>query len=381
MMNSKTWIKAWFITLLIIFMPIIGGFNYVVDPYDLYESNILNKPKIKQVGKIRLLKASKIRQIEPSSICLGTSRTEYAYDPNHAYFIKPSYNFATSGSSMYENSVYFKSALEEGNLKKVLLVVDYIMFNHPQQQANLDFESYFKHHKIYSLLFSTDVLKDSLLTLKGGEHSLILLSNGQREHTHNWKNILKSGGHLETMKKDDAQYYKEYPVNYTYKDTNQKSFPHFEEVVELCYRHKIELDIILGPSHIRQWEALDYYLGYDTWLQWKKDLVIAVDKIASQYNKKQFRMVDFSVYHDLTAEKVPKDKNIKMKYHWDSNHYKNELGNIVLNKLVGNSQYEGFGVGLTLDNIDRHLEEQKIKRKLFIDTQQFQLEVWGNPKS
>jgi len=377
--NSKKWIKI--VLVLSVFVSgFIGMINYTIDPYGLYDTKYFNFDKIKQSNKMRLIKAIKTKEIKPTSICLGTSRTEYGYDPTHKYFIKPSYNLATSGSSMYENNLNFKYALNQGNLKKVLLVVDYRMLNNKTQKSVQDFESYFENKNIYNLLFSIDVLKDSLLTIKGGDNSSIYLDNGQREHNHNWKNILKNGGHFETMKKDEKTYYKDYPTNYTYKDTKKKSFPDFEEIVKLCYENNIELDIIFGASHIRQWEALNYYLGYDKWLQWKKDVLISVNKIANQHNKKQFIIMDFSVYHKLTAEKVPTDKNTKMKYHWESSHYKNELGKIVLDRLIGDSEYTDFGVELNLENIDKHLKQQEINRHKFIDVEKYQIEVFGKVK-
>jgi hypothetical protein len=378
-MNGEKWIQI-VLVLTILCIGFIGIFNYVIDPYKIYNTKYFNFDKIKQPSKIALVKTIKTKEIKPTSISLGTSRTEYGYDPTHKYFIKPSYNLATSGSSVYENMLNFKYALKQGNLKKVLLVVDYRMFNNPTQKNVHDFESYFNDKNIYSLLFSIDVLKDSLLTIKGVENGHTFLDNGQREHNHNWKNILKNGGHLETMKKDEEKYYKDYPVNYRYKDTNKKSFPDFEEIVKLCYENSIELDIIFGASHIRQWEALNYYLGYSKWLQWKKDVVLSVNKIAKQQNKKQFRIMDFSVYHELTAEKIPTDKNTMMKYHWEASHYKNELGLIVLDRLVGDSGYNDFGMELNLQNINEHLKQQEIKRHKFIDVEKYQKEVFGKLK-
>ena len=119
-MNSKKWIKILSI-LCILGFGFVGGINYLVDPYRLYKTNIF-KSKPEQSNKIRLIKALKTKEIKPTSISLGTSRTEYGYDPTHNYFTKPSYNLATSGSSMYENLLNFKYALKQGNLKKVLLV-------------------------------------------------------------------------------------------------------------------------------------------------------------------------------------------------------------------------------------------------------------------
>jgi len=378
-MNSKKWIK-----IVLVLSIFVGGFvgiiNYVIDPYGLYDTKYFNFVKTQKSAKMRLIKAIKTKEIKPVSVCLGTSRTEYGYDPTHKYFTKPSYNLAVASASMYEERLNFQNALKQGNLKKVLLVVDYRMFNEPKQKDIYDFESYFDNKNIYSLLFSIDTLKDSL-TIKGGGSGPIFLYNGQREHNHNWKNILKNGGHLETMKKDEKTYYKDYPTNYTYKDTGKKSFPDFEYIVKRCYENNITLDIIFGPSHTRQWEALNWYLGFDTWLKWKKDVVLSVNKIANQENKKQFRIMDFSVYHKLTAEKVPTDKNTKMKYYWESSHYKHELGLIVLDRLVGDSEFKDFGVELNLENIDKHLKQQEINRHKFIDVEKYQIEVFGKIKN
>ena len=378
-MTNKRFIKFVLIGLFL-GMAFVGGVNYLVDPYGLYKSNFITKSKIKQSEKIRLIKALKTQEIKPISICLGTSRTEYGYDPTHKYFTKPSYNLGVSSASMYEARLYFEWALKQGNLKKVLLVADYRMFNVSNQTNIADLETYFDKPNIYKYIISFDTFKDSLQTLKGGENTSIYLENWQREHNHNWQNILKYGGHLETMKKDEKNYYKGYPTNYTYKDTGNKSFPDFEKIVQLCYENNIKLDIVFGPSHIRQWEALDYYLGYENWLQWKKDVVVSVNKIANRQNKKQFRIMDFSVYHPLTAEKVPADKNVQMKWHWEASHYKNELGLIVLDRLAGYSGHRDFGIELNLDNIDTHLKQQKIDRKNFIDVEKYQIEVFGKLK-
>ena len=86
--------------------------------------------------------------------------------------------------------------------------------------------------------------------------------------------------------------------------------------------------------------------------------------------------MDFSVYHKLTAEKVPVNSDIKMRYHWESSHYKNELGHIVLNRLIGDSKYKNFGIKLNLQNIDKHLKQQKINRYKFINVKKYQMEIF-----
>jgi hypothetical protein len=378
-MIAKKWIKKFlFISILAILST--GLINYVVDPYRIFNTDIVKKPKIKQSKKIRQTKAIRTKDKKPSSIVLGTSRTEMAYDPNHQYFTKPSYNLATPGSSMYESKLNFINALKQGNLKRVLLVADFVMFNSKKQKWISDYETYFEDVDMKKFLFSREVLVDSIMTIKGGEHATIYYENGQTVHNYNLVGILREGGHLKKMKEYENGFYSGYPTNYTYKDTKEKTFPDFEEIVKLCYENDIELDIIFGPNHIRAWESLNYHLGYDKWLNYKKDIVLSVNKIAQQFNKKQFRIMDFAIYHRFTAEKIPTDKSVTMDYHWEHSHYKNALGHLVLDRLEGNSKYIDFGVELNIDNIENHLKQLEIDRHKFIDVEKYQIEVFGELK-
>lgn len=377
-MSSKKWIKKWFL-ILFISIPIIIIFNYIVDPYGIYNMNLFSSKPL-QADKMRLVKVLKINELNPKSIILGTSRAEYGYDPNHEYFLKPAYNFATSGSSMYENLLNFKHALKNKNLKKVLLVLDYRMFNNLTQKSVSEFEEYFESNFIYKLLFNVDVLKDSLKTIKNQKNKSGYLENGQKEHNSNWNFILSKGGHFNVMKYDESKYYKNYSTKYEYGDTKNNSFDDFNAFLDLAYSNNLEVDIIFGPSHVRQWESLDYFLDYDLWLKWKKDIVYLINEVANKHKKKEFKVIDFSVYHALTSEKIPKNKKSKMTYYWESSHYKNSLGLIVLNKLNKSSKFNDFGIELNLKNIDSHLEKQKLNRKKYINSNDYQLEIWGKIK-
>lgn len=365
-MNEKKWILS-FISLTIIITFSIFSLNYIIDPYGIYNNNYIQLDKIKQEDKIRLTKAIKLKDLKPQSICLGSSRAEAGYDPTHSYFLKPSLNLAVPGGSIYESYLYLKNSINQGNLKKVLLVADHIMFHSKQREVD-DIEEYFKDNP-YQHFFSIDMFKDSLLTLKGTNSLYVkYLNNGQRVHNYNQKRIDKYGGHLKLMNKNESIYYKNRTTDYKYYDTKNDSFQDFINIIHLCYQNNIELDIIFGPSHIRQWEAFNYYHNINKWLQWKKDIVITVNKISKVYDKKPFRVFDFSVYHKLTSETVPTDSNINMTYFWEGSHYKNALGQIVLDRLDGKSYFNDFGKELNIDNIQQHIYQLQIDREKYIDT-------------
>lgn len=182
------------------------------------------------------------------------------------------------------------------------------------------------------------------------------------------------------MNKDEEKYYQKSDFKYNsniYQDTKKDSFEDFRKILELCYKNSIKLDIIFGPSHIRQWEAYDYYQDIETWYKWKKDVVLFVAKIADEQEKTPYRIMDFSVYHELTAETVPTNPKEKMKYHWEASHYKKELGDIVLDRLLDISPYKDFGVELNIQNIDNHIQNLREDRVKFIDTEAYRKEVFN----
>ncbi len=366
-MKSTKWIKIFFGLTLLVFL-IIAIFNYLIDPYGIYrDSDIFKFPKVLQSKKNAQIKIIKTKMIKPVSIVLGSSRAEFGYDPNHDFFLKPAYNLANSGSSMYQNKLNYKLALGEGNLKRVLLVADYRMFNSRNQKTIHDLESYYNINR-YSYLFSISLIKDSIKTVLASIDDVIDLyySNGQIDHYDHYRYIQNEGGYYQAMLNHENNYYKDYPTNYIYSDTGNKSFPDFEYIIESCYRNNIELYIIFGPSNVRQWEVLDYFLGYENLLKWKKDIVSTVDFFAHKYKENPFKVFDFSVYHNFTTEIFSPNK--EMKYFWDSSHYKNELGLIVLDRLIDKSPFKDFGVELNILNIDNHLENLKKDRLKFLDS-------------
>ena len=126
-MSSKKFLKVVF-GLLFLGVLFVGGVNYIVDPYGIYNTNFFKNKPFSGLH-MRIVKAVKTEYVKPNSIILGTSRAEVAINPNHEYFIKPAYNLAVSGSTLYESKLFLQNAIKTGKLKQVLLVADWRMFN------------------------------------------------------------------------------------------------------------------------------------------------------------------------------------------------------------------------------------------------------------
>ena len=241
-MNSTQWLSKFFflITFISIFIIIL---NYIVDPYGIYKTNFFPY-KLSQDKIIRLIKVVRVNDIKPSSIILGNSRAEAGFDPEHKYFEQPSYNLAVSGGTLYESLHYLEYAIKQGNLKNVLLVADWEMFNDIIKKTP-DFDDYFDE-SFYKYLFDISVLKNSISTIFNKNHINPYLENGLR---YTDSSMVPENGHLFASikyEKADKNYLN---VNNTYLGTQRSSFDDFKSILEICYKNDTYGDPLINDHH------------------------------------------------------------------------------------------------------------------------------------
>jgi len=386
MQKSKDYLK-----MLVILMPVFViatiSFNWFMNPYGIYES-----PKIEGVNKLkpefythlRMAKAWAVYKQKPDGIILGTSRSEYGLNPNHpGWNSELVYNLALFGCNLYEALRYFQHAHAIKPQKQVILAIDFLMFDifrpnlfdfeesrlfvDPEGHVNPQLSS----EKLLTLI-SIDTFFGSINTLK--KQKIVLsemhLPNGQLHWNAPSKGIRQSGGHrrsFQSTENNAINYGWFHPLRNQYRFTNpktgQSTLDYFRTFLNIAYRDNVDLRILTSPSHARLWEAL-YIVGlWPQFEQWKREIVRINEEIAKHYQKPPFPLWDFTGYNSLTTETVPPldDAKTEMKWYWESSHYKNALGEVVLDRVFEYQHPErvvpdDFGVLLTSKNIDEHLK-------------------------
>lgn len=109
--------------------------------------------------------------------------------------------------------------------------------------------------------------------------------------------------------------------------------------------------------------------------EWKRALVRIVDENpASQASAAPVELWDFSGYNEITVEPVPaaSDKGRSMHWYWEAGHYKREVGELALARMLRSSGEDGpapaaFGVKLSGQNIDRHLTAIRDGQRKYAD--------------
>ena len=150
------------------------------------------------------------------------------------------------------------------------------------------------------------------------------------------------------------------------------SLDYIRKIVEFCRQENINLKILLTPSHAHQLEISAATGEWPSIENGKRALVkILADDAARHPDKQSFPLFDFSRYSNITMEPLPAaGTHEEMKFYWDSSHFKDNVGDVVLDQLLNNSSQnrsipDNFGVLLTADNIEGSLIQTREAQTLY----------------
>lgn len=344
-----------------IFLPmlLVGGVNWIIDPYDIFKPPYwgkLNHNKVSKDDHDRLYKAVDVMRIKPLTIILGSSRTKQGLNPEHpALSNQPAYNLGLNGTNIYESLHYLQHTIKnQPNLKTVVIGIDFFMFNEyrttpPTFSENRLEKTHINLKDSIDSLFSLDSVLNSkntiIASLDKPQGDRQFGSKGFFPHTRT------QDGKTQWRFKDSILQYFALNPNYT---LSQSHLSDFKALVKLCQENNIELKVFISPSHAIEWEILRQSGQWEIFEQWKRELV----KITPVW--------DFSGYNSITTEKI---KPI-MKNYADHSHYTVPIGNLVLDKILSYHPEQvptDFGILMTRENIEQHLQQVRDTQKVWLE--------------
>ena len=365
-MNSKKWIKI-FLIFSITPVLFLAGFNWLVDPYSVFQNSNIGKYRTNEItSHLRLFKAIAIRHQSADILLFGDSQIEHGI--NSDILSKETnmtvFNASFSSMTIYEFRKYLEVAIKTNKPKVVVAGLQ--MYDFTSKKYNDDYKDEYLSNKFYTnkIIFSLDTTKSSSHTLKSyfSKKPLDRLSNGL------WIDDSKESYHKRFIANEKHYIYDNAPLLHKFNyDDNTSTFIEYKKILELCHENNIKLILFISPSHARQWEATAVGNGWKTFEEWKRKLVFINEQVAKEQRVKPFDIWDFSGYYLLTTEEIPTKSNVKMKYYYESSHYTPALGNIVLDRMFdgnysGGQNYPDFGVKITSQNIEAHLSDLRIQR-------------------
>ena len=347
--------------------------NLVVDPFGVVGIPAIagitsEKPEVKH--KPRLHKAHAVARYEPTALILGSSRAEVGLDPDHvAWNGERTYNLALSGPSMYETWRYFQHGLAAGPVERAVIAVDFFMFNVNRQPAvtfneerladdiSVDPRLSTTLADLPVAVLSLDTSIAAVKTLLGQSSETWIAENGLRP-AEAMESRLGGGQRLRFERSVSANVKAIYAGFALWDDDGRSgALDAFNALLSDARANGIGLTFVIGPSHAWQWEALDELGLWPRFEEWKRTLVAALAAEAAGSGRAPFALWDFSGYSTYTTEPVPAldETEARMRWHWDSSHYSQALGDLVLDVALGGASVPGLGSELTEASVDAEL--------------------------
>lgn len=394
MKNKKQFIKAIFFTIIFI-LTLTGLTNFIVDPFDSFQIiNIdglnTNKPALYTNNSVA--KARNVNKLKPVSLVLGNSRSEVGINPDSDLWRGagyPRFNLSLASGDIADALTFLKFANTIQPVKHVILTADFLMFKADRvttknretkrkDRLNQFYEDEGPTVSWFYSLFSLDALKASLHTLgiQDSTREYRYTRNGMRSYRILEFEQQRSGHHRmfeqsEKYFKNEKFYEKIDNDHYLFsaKTRTAPGLDAFQELLEMCNKNNIELVIFISPVHARQLNLIKQYKNWEEFENWKRTLVdIMHNANQNRAPDQQIALWDFSGYNAITTEMVPVtgDNKTKMKWYWESSHYKEITGDIILKRMFNHPLpapvADDFGVRLTKENIESHINRINSKR-------------------
>ncbi len=370
-------------TTLVIAIVAVGLFNVFVDPLGVFGS-----PHVAQINVIKpyldhhreLARYQKAYRLCPNTGIFGNSRAEIGFDPespmleNHGM---TAFNHAipgTGASTSLRQIIWLKDA--KCFPKTIFLGVEFFDFlggsepqslptlaTHPAPQRDARFFA--------ESVFSITGLRDSLATLLLQRSRYPATSTDRGFNPlFNYIPEVEQSGHY-TLFRQRAE---ENVRNWTRKPLQLRpqkgGVSDDEALIDAILAQAVQggstTYIIIYPSHAEIRMMIERLGMGQFFADWKR-LVVGIAEINSDQGGK-VEVWDFSGVSPETLEAIPTrgDRKTHLNYYWEAGHFKKELGNLVIDRLLG--KQNDFGIKLDSGNIESWLAEDRHRVQTLINT-------------
>lgn len=362
------------LTTLVIVIATVGLFNAFVDPLGVFAS-----PRVSQINFIKpyldhhreLARYQKAYRLCPNTGIFGNSRAEIGFDPESPVLAEhemAAFNHAipgTGASTSLRQIIWLKNA--NCFPKTILLGVEFFDFlggdephslptlaTHPAPQRDARFFA--------ESVFSITGLRDSLTTLllQRSRHPATSTDRGFNP-LFNYIPEVEQSGHY-TLFRQRAE---ENVRNWTRKPLQLRpqkgGLSDDEATVDAILTQATQggstTYIIIYPYHAQIRMMIERLGMGQLFADWKR-LVVGIAELNTDRGGK-VEVWDFSGVAPETLEAIPakSDRKTHLTHYWEAGHFKKELGNLVMERLLG--KQNNFGVKLDSGNIDSWLAEDR----------------------
>lgn len=379
-----------YVTCLTLLVLSIILLNWIVNPYNIYRPPLLKQVQKKPLVSthLRLAKARAVEWKKPQFLILGSSTAETGLNPEFsAWTDANAYNLGLSGANIYEVMRYLQHAQSVTPLKKVVLAVNFFMFNayvnnrddFDESLLNVDADGNknpVSINNIFITLLSYDAIKASIETLKNQDKNNAFKTNGQLHLKYREEQVNQLKGYknnfLYTERFNSLSLLPPPLKIFSFKnpEKNIDTLHYMQKIISICEKNNTELILIIAPEHVRLTETYQLLGLWKLYEQWQQSLVQMISIHNRKYPDFQYNVWGFNKLNEMTTEQLPEknDTQTNMQWFWDPYHFKSQLGDLILASLFEKQNQPDsahFSSILSLETIENELKTNRYELSLW----------------
>jgi len=354
-------------------LALVALLNLWIDPFGAYRAVSSRRFDTyrDEIGS-RTSKAELINRADYDVLLLGSSRTEVAIDPLHPVWAgKKVYNIGLAASSIRELQQVLDFAHATHRAQSVVLFCDFLGLWGPAEmngdfadsRFNVD-RSSIEYHIVNLVGLRSLAASSQVLARWWADKPTSYTPRGRRRHLR----------FNRTVRVQFDKYIRRYLVRFEpladYRPGSAR-LENFRQMLRSCRDNGVDVVVVVLPVHAITLETLRVAGLWPIVEDWKRQLV---DIVEQERGNRAMPMWDFATYNRYSTESLPAsmEDSRKLKWFWDPSHCRSELGDKVLEKVLGSSGAAGphgdFGALITSENIDAHLARVRTAREEYAGT-------------
>lgn len=382
----KRYLALW-LTLVVVLIAAAAALNIVVDPYRLWRDDAgTAKPKAGPNSVVA--KAWGVQRAAPRALILGNSRAEVGFDPALAAWperARPAYNLALPGTGVRTSLDYLRHALAAPGARVTTVVLgldvmDYLVDAKATPAAEMPDARLLgagtpAAHELRRLrdygqaTLTVGALLDSIATLaaRRDPHAADLDAQGFNP-MRDYVKIAADEGYWKLFHQKNqanSRAWLRRPMALDHDDGREGApLADLRRIIALCRERGIDLRLVIYPYHAHLLEIVDATGHWGAFEQWKR-------RVAAIAAETGVPLWDFAGYDAWTGEAVPArgDRRTAMRWYWEAGHFKKELGDLVLARVLSDGGdggdgggTEAFGARLTPADVEARIAAVRAQR-------------------
>jgi len=349
-------------------LVLVSFANWLIDPFGRYWSPTItgfNEVKPASVNRVRVTKAYRAVEVAPEVVLVGNSRVEMGLDPRFSVFSASRvYNIAMPGASVGMQVDYALNTIyATGTVKRLIVGVDFLdflerasFFDQPATDSEepgyrrrllhitaADFEKrWYSWREQASLIFSLDSFYAGLLTFASRNSNPSVIDEYGFNTAQDYVGIIRKEGvnalFVQKITELGANLSSAPRLIASHDGKRYSpSFDHLRRLLDETDKLGIEVTLFINPYHFSYLYLLADVGLIDEFWRWK---VLLTQQLSERAVHAPV-LWDFSIFSDPVLEPVPMDRpKTAMTWYWEPAHYRRELGDRMLEVMLGDVESE-----------------------------------------